>query len=47
MGSLYNLYYIITVKDRSRSKEFIDALRCINGNLEINLCEAAERTEEL
>lgn len=47
MGSLYKLDYIITVKDRSRSKEFIDALRCINGNLEINLSEAEERNEEL
>lgn len=47
MGSLYKLDYIITIKDRSRSKEFIDAIRCINGNLEINLSEAEERNEEL
>ena len=47
MGSLYKLDYIITVKDKNKSREFIDALRCINGNLEINLSEAAERTEEL
>lgn len=47
MGSLYKLNYIIKMKDKNNSKEFIDALRCINGNLEINLSEAEERNEEL
>lgn len=47
MGSLYKLYYKVSVKDVKRSKEFIDAIRCINGNLEIYLAEADERNEEL
>ncbi|MBQ7010381.1 MAG: DUF4956 domain-containing protein [Clostridia bacterium] len=47
MGSLYKLDYKVTLKDVKRTKEFIDAIRCINGNLEIILTEAAERNEEL
>ena len=37
MGSLYKLTYILDLKDPSRSKEMIDALRTRNGNLEISL----------
>ena len=37
MGSLFKLSYEIKLKDASREKEFIDALRTRNGNLEI-LC---------
>ncbi len=35
MGSMYELCYKITLRDNSREKEFIDALRCRNGNLTI------------
>jgi len=35
MGSLYSLIYHITLKDYSREKEFLDQLRCRNGNLDI------------
>ena len=35
MGSLFKLSYEIKLKDASREKEFIDALRTRNGNLEI------------
>ena len=35
MGSLFRLQYHITMKDDTREKELIDALRCRNGNLEI------------
>ena len=35
MGSLFRLTYNLTLKDLSKEKEFIDALRCRNGNLEI------------
>lgn len=35
MGSLYELRYTIALKDDLREKEFIDALRCRNGNLTI------------
>lgn len=33
MGSLYELTYNIVVSDISREKEFIDKIRCRNGNL--------------
>ena len=36
MGSLFKLTYKITLKDASAEKEFIDKLRCRNGNLEIS-----------
>lgn len=37
MGSLYQLQYQIILKDQSKEKEMIDAIRCRNGNLDI-LC---------
>ena len=47
MGSLYKLDYQIEMKDRSAVQEFIDALRCRNGNLEIALLESTEGGDEL
>ena len=47
MGSLYKLFYRVEIKDKKQTKEFIDKLRCRNGNLEISLSESAERGEEL
>lgn len=35
MGSMFRLTYKIVLKDISKEKEFIDEVRCINGNLEI------------
>lgn len=35
MGSLFNLTYTVTLKENINEKEFIDALRCRNGNLDI------------
>ena len=35
MGSMYKLTYEIVLKDEKKEKEFIDSLRCRNGNLEI------------
>ena len=35
MGSLFKLYYDITLKDETKEKEMIDQLRCRNGNLDI------------
>lgn len=40
MGSLYKLSYKIELKDRKRTQEFIDKLRCRNGNLEILISES-------
>lgn len=37
MGSLFKLTYQIKLNDLSLEKEFIDQLRCRNGNLEIQL----------
>lgn len=47
MGSLYKLTYRIKVKDPEKNQEFIDKLRCRNGNLEISIAEAADNPEEL
>ncbi len=35
MGSLFKLRYRVVLKDASKEKEFVDALRTRNGNLEI------------
>lgn len=37
MGSLYRLTYHLTLRQSGKEKEFLDALRCRNGNLEISL----------
>lgn len=47
MGSMFKLTYEIVLKNDSDEKEFIDAVRCRNGNLEISIStllqhEAAE-----
>ena len=47
MGSLYKLDYKIEMKDPGAVQEFLDALRCRNGNLEIALLSDAEGGEEL
>ena len=47
MGSLYKLDYKIEMKDPDRLQEFLDALRCRNGNLEIAVLNDAEGGEEL
>ena len=47
MGSLYKLDYRIEMKDPSAVQEFLDALRCRNGNLEIALMNDTEGGEEL
>lgn len=47
MGSLYKLQFRIQMKDADKIQEFIDKLRCRNGNLEISICEASEEAEVL
>ncbi len=39
MGTLYELQYLITLKGSSVPKEFIDKIRCRNGNLNIVCCK--------
>lgn len=41
MGTLYELTYRIVLKDAAKTKEFLDELRCRNGNLTIS-CGKAE-----
>lgn len=47
MGSLYKLNYRIGLKNAQQEKEFIDELRCRNGNLEITCAKVAFGIEEL
>lgn len=47
MGSLYKLRYIIVLKAPNTEKQFIDELRCRNGNLEISCCKAEFNQEAL
>ena len=37
LGSLYELHYSITTRPETRDRDFIDELRCRNGNLNITL----------
>ncbi len=47
MGSLYKLDYKIIFKDNVSEKEFIDKLRCRNGNLEISCGRPVSDVEQL
>jgi hypothetical protein len=47
MGSLYKLDYKIEMKEPGAMQEFLDAMRCRNGNLEIALLNADEGGDEL
>lgn len=47
MGSLFKLTYSITMKDLSAEKEFIDAVRCRNGNLEVSISRQETNYNEL
>ena len=37
MGSMFKLTYYITFKDLTQEKQFLDEIRCRNGNLEITI----------
>ena len=43
MGTLYELCYRITLKDEKKLKQFIDGIRCRNGNLGIVCSREADR----
>lgn len=47
MGSMFEIRYIVRVKDVHKEKEFIDQLRCRNGNLPISLGILPGGREEL
>ena len=46
MGTLYELQYRVTFRETQVPKEFLDALRCRNGNLNI-VCAREENREAL
>lgn len=45
MGSLYQLVYRVRIRDVNKVKEFLDDLRCRNGNLDI-LCSLPSYSKE-
>ena len=45
MGSLYEITFYVVLKNNVPEKEFIDALRCRNGNLNISLGLIPDKTE--
>lgn len=47
LGSMYQLSYLVSLKEEKREKEFIDALRCRNGNLTIMMGRQMMNKEEL
>lgn len=47
LGTLYELTYSIKMKPGINEKQFIDSLRCRNGNLNIVLCRTPEQIEKL
>ncbi len=47
MGSMFRLTYRVKFKDASKEKEFIDKLRCRNGNLEVALEREEFTAQEL
>ena len=47
MGSMYQIHYVIEQKDRGKEKEFLDALRCRNGNLTIVCSRVSTPSDQL
>lgn len=47
MGSMFRLTYNISLKDLKKEKEFIDQIRCRNGNLEITVSIQENNVVEL
>ena len=45
LGSLYELVYVVTIDYLTSQKEFLDAIRCRNGNLDITLTMNPTATE--
>jgi hypothetical protein len=47
MGSMFKLTYSIRLRDEKLEKQFIDEIRCRNGNLEIMVCRMDAANEEV
>ena len=43
MGTLYELWFDVILKDEKQTKEFLDAIRCRNGNLRVMMGRIAEK----
>jgi hypothetical protein len=46
LGSIFELNYMITIKDPAKEKEFVDELRTKNGNLTIICSRPVTRAPE-
>ena len=47
MGSMFELRYTVALKDMRKEKEFMDALRCRNGNLALSITKGIPAHDEL
>lgn len=47
LGSMFDLYYTVVLKDEKMGKKFLDELRCRNGNLSITLSRPIATREEM
>lgn len=47
LGSMYQLCYIVVLRDSRREKQMIDAIRCRNGNLTVSCGRLASEQQEL
>ncbi len=47
LGSLFKLKYECNLKNEDLEKEFIDELRCRNGNLEVHISKVADTLSDL
>ncbi len=47
LGTMYELTYVVDLKDLAKEKEFIDALRCRNGNLTVILSTLLRNKDDL
>ena len=47
LGTMYELTYFVDLKDPAKEKEFIDALRCRNGNLTVIVSSVLRNKDDL
>ena len=47
MGSLYKISYSVVMRDKVSSKDFLDELRTLNGNLDISMGRMVEAADAL
>lgn len=45
LGSLYELVYLVTIGHKTDQKEFLDGIRCRNGNLDLTLTMTPTRQD--